>query len=192
MAQQATAASRKKEAREVSLPAFASISASDIVRAPSVQRSVPLDFLPLLKPFKRAGRLALRIERLPQRAKFSAGRRNSDGSWSLASDEMEELNSLIPSNIEAAHELTIRVMKFDEGAASTLKVIQYPIPAWNAEPQPPVNDETICRSTEAHDPILRSQLGEMQSLCAVLESELVELRSALAQMQEEKKAELEK
>jgi len=89
MAPQATATSRKKEA---GLTAFASISASDIVRAPTVQRSVALDLLPLLKPFKRSGRLALRIERLPQRAKLSAGRRNSDGSWSLASDELEDLN----------------------------------------------------------------------------------------------------
>ena len=112
MAPQATATSRKKT--EVGLPAFASITAADIVRAPTVQRSIPLDLLPLLKPFKKSGRLALRIERLPQRAKLSAGRRNSDASWSLASDELEALNYLPPSIIQAAHELTIRIMKFDE------------------------------------------------------------------------------
>jgi len=190
MAQQATATSRKKA--EVGLPAFASITAADIVRAPTVERSIPLDLLPLIKPFKRSGRLALRIERLPQRAKFSAGRRNSDGSWSLASDELEELYYLIPSNIQAAHELTIRVMKFDEGAASTLKVIQYPIPASDAEPEPSSDEEAICRSTEANDPILRSQLGEMQSLFAVRESELAELRAALERIKEEKAAELGK
>src|SRR5215475_507588 len=173
MAQQATATSRKKEAAIQA--AFASITASDIVRAPTVQRSVPLDLLPLLKPFKRSGRLALRIERLPQRAKLSAGRRNSDASWSLASDELEELNYLIPSNIVAAHELTVRVMKFDDGAASTLKVIQYPIPAWNEGAQSPTEEEAAAGSGdsgESNDPILRSQLGEMQSLFAVRESEV--------------------
>src|SRR6478752_5457185 len=126
MVQQASASKKK----EVIPPAFASITAADIIRAPVVERTVPLDLLPLLKPFKRQGRLSLRIERLPQRAKMSAGRRNSDGSWSLASDELEDLTYLIPSNIAAAHELTVRIMKFDDGAASTLKVIQYPIAAW--------------------------------------------------------------
>jgi hypothetical protein len=191
MAPQATATSRKKA--EVGLPAFASITAADIVRAPTVQRSIPLDLLPLLKPFKKSGRLALRIERLPQRAKMSAGRRNSDGSWSLASDELEDLSYLIPSNIQAAHELTIRIMKFDEGAASTLKVIQYPIAApEDAAPEPSDDEAAICRSTEANDPILRSQLGEMQSLFAVRESELAELRASLERAKEEKAAELEK
>jgi len=187
MSPQATATTRKKE---VAPPAFASISAADIVRAPTVQRTVPLDLLPLLKPFKRAGRLALRIERLPQRAKLSAGRRNSDGSWSLASDELEELNYLIPSNIAAAHELTVRVMKFDDGAASTLKVIQYPIAAFD-EPAA-AEEDAVSPSGEANDPILRSQLGEMQSLFAVRESELVEMRAALERLKDQQSAELEK
>src|SRR5258708_29423350 len=124
MVQHASAASKKKE---VIPPAFASITAADIVRAPVVERSVPLDLSPLLKPFKRAGRLLLRVERMPQRAKMSAGRRNSDGSWSLASDELAGLNYLVPSNVPAQHEITIRVMTIDDGAPSTLKVIQYPI-----------------------------------------------------------------
>ena len=190
MAPQATATSRKKE---VGPPAFASITASDIIRAPTVQRSVLLDLLPLLKPFKRSGRLALRIERLPQRAKLSAGRRNSDGSWSLASDELEELNYLVPSNVAAAHELTVRIMKFDDGAASTLKVIQYPIAAFEEEAAEPQGEEDAsCHTSGQDDPILRSQLGEMQSLFAVRESELIELRAALEQLKQEKTAELEK
>ena len=156
-----------------------------------MQRSVPLDLLPLLKPFKRSGRLALRIEHLPQRAKLSAGRRNSDGSWSLASDELEDLNYLIPSNISAAHELTVRVMKFDDGAASTLKVIQYPIAAWDGVSEP-ASEDAVRRSSEPNDPILRSQLGEIQSMFAVRETELIELRAALERLRDEKAAELEK
>lgn len=188
MVQQASAASKKKE---VIPPAFASITAADIIRAPVVERTVPLDLLPLLKPFKRAGRLSLRIERLPQRAKMSAGRRNSDGSWSLASDELSDLNYLVPSNAPAEHELTIRVMGFEEGAPTTLKVLQHPIRL--EEPSDPsALDEAICRSSEVHDPVLRSQLGEMQSLFAVRESELVELRKAVQQAKSESAAELQK
>ena len=173
-------------------PAFASITASDIVRAPTVQRTVAVDFLPLIKPFKRSGRLALRVERLPQRARLSAGRRNSDGSWSLASDELEDLTYLIPSNIVAAHELTVRVMKFDDGAASTLKLIQYPIAAWDDVAELAGEKEAVSRPAETDDPILRNQLGEMQSLFAVRESELAELRAALEKVREEKAAELAK
>ncbi|HET7084589.1 MAG TPA: SH3 domain-containing protein [Rhizomicrobium sp.] len=189
MVHQATAASKKKEVTPP--PAFASITAADIIRAPVVEHSVPLDLQPLLKPFKRAGRLFLRIERMPQRAKLSAGRRNTDGSWSLASDELSDLNYLVPSNVPAEHELTIRVMTFEDGAASTLKVIQHPI-CLEETPDPSVQDDAICRSTETHDPVLRSQLGEMQSLFAVRESEVAELRAALALAKSETTAELGK
>ncbi|HWC64379.1 MAG TPA: hypothetical protein VG501_12195, partial [Rhizomicrobium sp.] len=187
MVQRATAFSKKK----AEAPVFASVSAADIIRAPVVHRAVPLDLLPLIKPLKRAGRLVLRIERMPQRAKLSAGQRNSDNSWSLASDELEGLNYLVPSNLVAEHELTIRVMRFDDGAASTLKVAQFPIPRWDGDDAAdkaaalsPVEDE--------EEKPLRSQLGEMQSLFAVRESELNELRAALARAQEDKAAELAK
>jgi len=185
MVQQASASKKK----EVIPPAFASITAADIIRAPVVERTVPLDLLPLLKPFKRQGRLSLRIERLPQRAKMSAGRRNSDGSWSLASDELSDLNYLVPSNVPVEHELTIRVMGLEEGAPTTLKVLQYPI---RLEETPGALDDAICRSSEVHDPVLRSQLGEMQSLFAVRESELMELRAAVQQAKNETAAELQK
>ena len=188
MVQHASAASKKKE---VIPPAFASITAADIIRAPVVERTVPLDLLPLLKPFKRQGRLSLRIERLPQRAKMSAGRRNSDGSWSLASDELGELNYLVPSNAPVEHELTIRVMGLEDGAPTTLKVLQYPI-RLEETPEPSALDEAICRSSEVHDPVLRSQLGEMQSLFAVRESELTQLRAAVEQAKNETAAELQK
>ena len=188
MVQQASA---KKKEKEVTAPAFASITAADIIRAPVVERSIPLNFLPLLKPFKRAGRLFLRVERLPQRAKMSAGKRNNDGSWSLASDELEDLEYLVPSNAPIEHELTIRVMTFEDGAASTLKVLQHPI-RLEEIPDTAGNDDAISRSKEPHDPILRSQLGEMQSLFAVRESELAELRAAVQQAKSESAAELQK
>jgi hypothetical protein len=122
---------------------------------------------------------------------MSAGRRNSDGSWSLASDELEDLEYLVPSNAPVEHELTIRVMTFEDGAASTLKVLQHPI-RLEEIPDPAGNDDAVCRSNEAHDPVLRSQLGEMQSLFAVRESELVELRAAVQQAKSESAAELQK
>src|SRR5258707_14966607 len=96
MAHRGTASSKKAEAVA---PAFASVTAADIIRAPVVQKTIPLDLAALLAPYKRHGRLTLRVERMPQRAKLSAGRNNGDGSWSLASDELEDLNYLVPSNL---------------------------------------------------------------------------------------------
>ena len=170
--------------KETETAAFASLTAADVIRAPVVQRMLPLDFRPLLKPFKRAGRLCLRIERLPQGAKLSAGRRNTDNSWSLASDELEDLNYLIPSNISRDHELTIRVMTFEDGAASTLKVSQFAITASDTVPVPEG------REPHGNEPVIRSQLSEMHSLFAVRESELRELRAALERAVGEKEAEL--
>jgi hypothetical protein len=185
MAHRATASSGQKETETA---AFASLTAADIIRAPIVQRRIPVDFRPLLKPFKSAGRLCLRIERLPQGAKLSAGRRSTDNSWSLASDELEDLEYLVSSNVSPDHELTVRVMTFEDGAASTLKVVQFAMPA------PPGDADPVQtgRDPHAQDTVTRSQLSEMHSLFAVRESELVELRAALQRAVSEKESELEK
>jgi Bacterial SH3 domain len=183
MAQRAIASSGQKETETA---AFASLTAADIIRAPIVQRRIPVDFRPLLKPFKRAGRLCLRIERLPQGAKLSAGRRSTDNSWSLASDELEDLDYLVSSNVSLDHELTIRVMTFEDGEASTLKVLQFAVSAGD-----PVPAQTG-RDPHGPDAVTRSQLSEMHSLFAVRESELLELRAALQRAASEKESELKK
>ncbi|HEY2007928.1 MAG TPA: SH3 domain-containing protein [Rhizomicrobium sp.] len=157
------------------------------MRAPIVSRKIPVDFRPLLKPHRTAGRLCLRIERLPQGAKLSAGRRGADNSWSLASDELEDLDFLISSSVDREYELTIRVMALQDGEFSTLKVVQFVVPA--SEDAMPV---PAGRDPHGQDPVLRSQLSEMHSLFAVRESELVELRAALQHAIEEREAELAK
>ena len=190
MAQNATTG--KKDANG---PAFASITASDVIRAPVAHRTVRLHLLPLLKPHKRSGRLCLKVEQLPRGVTLSAGHRDDDGAWVLEPEELENLNCLIPPNAAAPQDLTIRIVNAGNGKQSTLKVLQYPIAAAAAdavpEPEPP-QDTFITRSTKAHDPILRSQLGEMHSLFAVRESELLELRAALQRAEQEKTAGLEK
>ena len=44
---------------EVPAPAFASLTAADVIRAPVVQKTIPLDFVSLVAPYKRKGRLSL-------------------------------------------------------------------------------------------------------------------------------------
>ena len=183
MAQRATASFGKKETETA---AFASLTAADIIRAPIVERRIPVDFRPLLKPSKKAGRLCLRIERLPQGAKLSAGRRSEGNSWSLASDELEDLHFLMSSSVARDHEITVRVMTFEDGEVSTLKVVPFVISASDATPV-----QAGCDS-HGQDPVTRNQLSEMHSLFAVRETELIDLRAALQRAIGEREAELAK
>jgi hypothetical protein len=184
MAQRAIVSSGQRETETAD---FASLTAADIVRAPIVPRRIPVDFLPLLKPHKAAGRLCLRIERLPQGAKLSAGHRSADDSWSLASDELEDLYFLVSSNVARDYELTVRLMTFVDGEFSTLKVVQFAVSA--SDSAAPVQ---AGRDPHGQDPVVHSQLSEMHSLFAIRESELIEMRAALQCANSEKEAELAK
>src|SRR6185312_11047116 len=107
--------------------AFVSPPAGHAARAPAGKHSTSLTLRPLLAPFKGRGRLFLRIEKLPQRATLSAGKRNSDGSWSLASDELDDVTYQVPPQAAGDHVLTIRVTALDGGEATTLKVLDFPV-----------------------------------------------------------------
>lgn len=188
MAQRGTASSKKAEAAP---PAFASVTAADIIRAPVTQKTIPLDLASLIVPFKGQGRLTLRVERMPQRAKLSAGRNNGDGTWSLASDELEDLAYLVPSNLSGGHELTVRIVGFDNSTAQTLKVVPLAIPAWDNDADDAAPAENVVRSSaQAHDPILHNELSKMQSMFAVRDSDIAELRAALSQANAQKESEL--
>src|SRR5438105_11700601 len=100
--------------------------------APASGRAIPLKIAPLLAPYRKLGRLSLRLERLPVLARLSHGRNNGDNSWSLASDELDELFYLPPDGLNERHTLSIRIVSVDDGAAaSTIAVIDYPL--WPAE-----------------------------------------------------------
>ncbi len=183
MAQRAIASFGKKELEGAP---FASLTAADVIRAPIVERRVPVDFRPLLKAHKKSGRLSLRIERLPQGAKFSAGRRGEDNSWVLASDELEDLEFLVSSHVARDYQFTVRVMAFEGGEISTVKVVEFAVPASNdAAPVQPLQPG---RDPSGPDAALRGQLSEAHALLAAREAELTELRAALENAASEKEA----
>ena len=86
-------------------------------------RAIPPDLAPLLAPYKKRGRMTLRIERLPPLSRLSQGRNNGDHSWSLASDEIEDLSYLVPENIQDEHTLAIRIIGLGSGAGNTIAVL---------------------------------------------------------------------
>ena len=168
--------------------AFASLTAADVIRAPVVMRTIALDFVSLVAPYRRHGRLSLRVEYVPQRARLSAGRNNGDGSWSLASDELEGLTYLAPDNLAPEHTLLLRIMALEEAGATTLKILHVPV-SLQADGSVQA-DAAAAGGADGENPILHNQLEKMQSLFAVREDELNAVRAALQQAKDEKDIEL--
>ena len=168
---------RSKLAAEVLDTAGSAFAGPSVGRAAGPSTSLTLR--PLLAPFKGRGRLFLRIEKLPQRATLSAGKRNSDGSWSLASDELDDVTYQVPPQAAGDHVLTIRVTALDGGEATTLKVLDFPVSF--RTPAAPVANET---GRDQHG--VASQLGHMQSLVVLREAEMGLLHAQLEQEQRER------
>ena len=102
---------------------------------------IPVALAPLLSPYKRHGRLSLRIERLPRMARLSAGRNNGDNSWSLTLDQLEDLTYLPPQGMDEAHSLAVRIIGLDSGG-STLAVLDFPVSPVVDEPEAEEEDST--------------------------------------------------
>jgi hypothetical protein len=77
------------------------------------RRFVPLD---LRAPLSRLGVLDgiyIVVENMPTGARLSAGRCNGDLSWSLAPDELEGLQLILPDGADRPYALTIRILTPD-------------------------------------------------------------------------------
>lgn len=132
MAQRATGFS-KRQATPEGVHAEALVRAMESEEPP---RAIPLDLAPLIAPYRRHGRLSLRVERLPPRARLSRGHNNGDRSWSLLSDELDDLTYLPPKGALELCTLGIRIVSLDGGDGGTLALIDYPLLP-NGEAAPP-------------------------------------------------------
>jgi hypothetical protein len=156
-------------------------SAAHAVTAPS--RATPLELAPLLEAYRKHGKLSLRVERVQQLARLSRGRNNGDGTWSLAFDELEDLEYLSPEGANLAQtSLAIRIIGVDKDLA-TLALLDYPIP--DAGKQISRERQGSMRTDPAPDrsgdkPAQR-HLEELESLKALL----AEREADLARMQRE-------
>src|SRR5579872_6304799 len=97
-------------------------------RAPLESPPVALDLRPLILPYRDRGRLTLRIEKLPQSARLSAGQNNGDRTWSLAQDELEGLCYFPPPGFDEEHALALRLIARDEIGASTIALLEIQVP----------------------------------------------------------------
>lgn len=149
--------------------------------------AVPLDLAPLLAPHKKHGRVSIRVERMPQQARLSRGTRNSDGSWSLTRDELEDLELLIPEGTGAAHKLSVRIISLVGG--NTLALVDVPVVPAEAEGPTAAAGKAAtaaaATSATAGAPValddaqtrrLADELGALKIILATRESELAELK----------------
>jgi chromosome segregation ATPase len=183
MAQRATGLAKGPAARRSSGTNGAKRASADKRNA---LRAIPLDLAPLLVPYKGHGRLALRVEHMPLQSRLSRGRNNGDNTWSLASDELEDLEFLAPEGSDKTHTLAIRIIARDGGEASTVAVLDLPVspdgsvkmPVGAAGGAGPPADADRLRA-------LQDELAKLRDELSAREAELGEARQAAEQAAED-------
>jgi chromosome segregation ATPase len=135
---------------------------------------LPLELAPLLSPFGRDRRVALRIEHMPSRARLSRGRNNGDGSWSLTRDELSDLLYLPPKGATVLPTLTVRIIGLDAGDGATLSVQEYAVEAGDAaDDSAPLLDEVSDAETQAVAlDALRVELNKAKAALRASQAEL--------------------
>ena len=173
MAQRATGFAKKPPAAAVEVPRveIRTPLPDEYIEPPD---PIPVDLAPLIAPYRKRGRITVRIERLPHRARLSHGQNNGDRSWSVALDELEGLEYLPANSADEIQSLAVRIIRVDGGDAATLAVLDYPLPTVTGGTTP---KHRAAPSTD--DSELRKLREELAKATATLEErtfELAELR----------------
>ena len=141
--------------------------------ASTVARAIPLDLSPIVEPYKGSSRrLSLRVEHVPPLARLSRGRNNGDNSWSLGSDELEDLLYIPPDNFQNTHTLSVRVLSVED--AATVALLDYAVSP-HVDYTPPAPATTPSRAAAAGrvaSPVSDAKLTR-------IEDELERVRAAL-------------
>jgi hypothetical protein len=141
-------------------------------QATAIPDGIPLELGSLLMPYGRDRRVALRIERMPHRARLSRGRNNGDGTWSLTRDEVEGLEYLPPKGATGSPTLMIRVVGLDSDNGTTLSVLDYPVLPGEADSD--ISSEGAEVHASRHEDLrnLRGELAKTKAALRTLQSEL--------------------
>ena len=93
-------------------------------------KPIPLPLTPMVLPYMRQARVAFRIERVPQTARLSRGRKNDDHSWSLSDTEIKDVAYVPPRDGAIPPTLAIRVVRVDSGDTLGVIVVLPPMLVW--------------------------------------------------------------
>jgi hypothetical protein len=188
MAQRLSGFARNKPAAAEALAAAATLARAMKEDAPG---EIALDLVPLIAPYRRHGRLSLRVERLPHRARLSRGHNNGDRSWSLMSDELDGLTYLPPGGgAPEACTLSIRIISLDGGDGATLALLDYPVVADGLAPpavaaKPPRHAPEV---DQAELRRLRDELARTKSAVADRDADSAELARLRDELEKSKGA----
>ncbi len=144
---------------------------------PKAEVSVALNLAPMIAPHRKHGRLSLRIERLPQGMRLSRGTRNNDGTWSLGSDELDDLTLLAPEDFKKVFKIGVRVISLLDG--STLTAVELPINPEDETATATVSDVQPAAST-AELGLLQRELAAAKEALSARDAELAERLAAAA------------
>ncbi|NOT41220.1 MAG: hypothetical protein HOP13_12075, partial [Alphaproteobacteria bacterium] len=143
--------------------------------------SVALNLAPLLAPHRKQGRLSLRIERMPQGTRLTRGTRNNDNTWSLASDELEDLAVQVPATVQKEFKIGVRVISLLNG--STLVAVEVPVNPSDEAAGAPMGATVstgISPADAAELSVLRQELAAAKETLAARDTELAERLAAAA------------
>jgi len=131
---------------------------------------IPIDLAPLVAPYRRHGRLSVRVERLPPRARLSHGHFNSDRSWSLALDELDGVTYLPATQADIAPTLALRIIRLDGGDGGTLALLDYTV----VPPDAPVDAVERVDTKELRR--LHEEMAKLKASLAIRDAELARVR----------------
>jgi hypothetical protein len=152
--------------------------------AASPPEGLPFTLTNLVAPFGRDRRVALRVERMPSRARLSRGRNNGDGSWSLTRDELDGLFYFPPRGSNEIPTLVVRIIGLDSDNGATLQVV-------DATPGE-LDDDEDQRGSQQHEAELkklRAELAKSKASLRATQSDLTEARKTFEVELDERLAE---
>jgi hypothetical protein len=137
-------------------------------------RAIAIDLRPVISAYRKRGRFQLRVEKLPQGGRFSAGQNNGDGSWSLLLDELEDLVYFAPKTAGGDHVLAIRLIAKDETEAFTIALIDFTVRMGETSaPGGPAS---------ALPDAVRDEVHRLKATLEARETELTQLRESAERM----------
>jgi hypothetical protein len=138
----------------------------------------PVDLSPLVEPFRGNGRLSLRFEGLPPRARFSNGNRASERAWSLTPEDLPGLSYVLAPDTDIDHALTLRVVGLERG--DTLGVQTVRMKDVLGATTPPSPSSKPDRGSDD----LRAHLDESKKSLSSLENQLADALKVIQKLSE--------
>jgi chromosome segregation ATPase len=138
----------------------------------------PVDLSTLVEPFRGNGKLSLRFEGLPPRARFSNGNRASERAWSLTPEDLPGLSYVLAPDTDIDHALTLRVVGLERGDTLGVQTVRMKDVLGAATPPSP-----SAKPDRGSDD-LRAHLDESKKSLSSLENQLADALKVIQKLSE--------